>query len=99
LRRNFFLKNIIEGKIWGIEVMGRQGRRRKQLLVDFKERENMGSWKRKHCITLWGTCFGRGYRMNEYVWVKNCIKSFLSLFCAYACHIFIHIALWISVNQ
>jgi hypothetical protein len=35
LRRNFLLKQIIEGKIeGGIEVTGRQGRTRKQQLYD-----------------------------------------------------------------
>ena len=37
LRRNCILKHIIEGKIGGIEVMGRRGRRRKLLLNDLKE--------------------------------------------------------------
>jgi hypothetical protein len=39
LRRNCLLKHVIEGKIEGrIEVTGRRGRRRKQLLDDVKER-------------------------------------------------------------
>jgi hypothetical protein len=39
LRRNFLLQRVIEGKIQGrIEVTGRQGRRRRKLLDDFKER-------------------------------------------------------------
>jgi hypothetical protein len=38
LRRNCLLKDIAEGKIEKcIEVMGKQGRRRKQLLDDLKE--------------------------------------------------------------
>ncbi|GFG31168.1 hypothetical protein Cfor_05154 [Coptotermes formosanus] len=38
LRRNSLLKHVIEGKIEGrMEVMGRQGRRRKRLLDDLKE--------------------------------------------------------------
>jgi hypothetical protein len=37
LRRNCLLKHVIEGKIDGrINVTGRQGRRRKQLLDDLK---------------------------------------------------------------
>jgi hypothetical protein len=37
LRRNFILKHSIEGKIGGkLEVMERQGRRRKQILDEFK---------------------------------------------------------------
>jgi hypothetical protein len=34
---NCILKHIIEGKIGGTEVMGRQGRKHKQLLDDLKE--------------------------------------------------------------
>ena len=38
LRRNCLLKRVIEGKIQGgIEVTGRQGRRRRELLDDLKE--------------------------------------------------------------
>jgi hypothetical protein len=38
LRRNFILRQIIEGKIIGrIEVIGRRGRRRRKLLDDLKE--------------------------------------------------------------
>jgi hypothetical protein len=44
LRRNCLLKHVIKGKIEGrIEVTGRQGRRRKQLLDDLKEKR--GYWK------------------------------------------------------
>jgi hypothetical protein len=46
LCRNCLLKHVIEGKIEGrIEVMGRRGRRRKQLLDDLKEKR--GYWKFK----------------------------------------------------
>jgi hypothetical protein len=39
MHRIFLLKHVIEGKIWPrIEVMGRQGRRQKQLLGDLKEK-------------------------------------------------------------
>jgi hypothetical protein len=49
LHRNYSLKHVIEGKIEGsIEVTGRRGRRRKQLLHDFKESEGTGNLKRKH---------------------------------------------------
>jgi len=38
LRKNCLLRHVTEGKIEGrIEVMGRRGRRREQLLDDFKE--------------------------------------------------------------
>jgi hypothetical protein len=44
LRRNCFLKRVIEGKIEGrIEVTGRRGRRRRQLLDDVKE---MGRYRK-----------------------------------------------------
>jgi hypothetical protein len=43
LRRNCLLKHVIEGKLEGrIELTGRRGRRRKQLLDDLKE-------KRRYC--------------------------------------------------
>jgi hypothetical protein len=43
LRRNCLLKEVIEGKINGrIEVTEGRGRRRKELLVDFKEKR--GYW-------------------------------------------------------
>jgi hypothetical protein len=39
LRRNCLLKHVIEGKVEGrIEMTGRRGRRRKQLLDERKER-------------------------------------------------------------
>jgi hypothetical protein len=63
LRRNCLLKHVIEGKLDGrIEVMGRRGRRRKQLLDDLKEKKR--NWKLKEEAldrTLWRTGFGRGY--------------------------------------
>jgi hypothetical protein len=46
LRRNCLIRHVIEGKIKGrMEVTGRQGRRRKQLLGDLKEKG--GYWKLK----------------------------------------------------
>ena len=43
LRKNFFLKFFTEGKIERmIEVAGRQVRRRKQLLVELKEKGGTG---------------------------------------------------------
>ena len=44
LHRNWLLQDVIEGKIKGrIEVMGRRGRKRKQLLGDLEKRR--GYWK------------------------------------------------------
>jgi hypothetical protein len=46
LRRNCLLNHVIEGKLEGrIEMMGRRGRRRKQLLHDLKEKRRY--WKLK----------------------------------------------------
>ena len=46
LRRNCLLEQIVERKReGGIQVTGMQGRRRKQLLFDFKERRR--NWKLK----------------------------------------------------
>jgi hypothetical protein len=54
---------VIEGKLEGrIEITGRRGRRRKQLLDDLKEKKRY--WKLKEealDLTLWRTRFGRGY--------------------------------------
>jgi hypothetical protein len=58
-----FMKHVIEGKLQGrIEMTGRRGRRRKQLLDDLKEKKIY--WKLKEEAldrTLWRTRFGRGY--------------------------------------
>jgi len=46
LHRNCLLQQVIEGKIkGGIEVTGRQGRRRRKLLDDLKERRRYSHWK------------------------------------------------------
>jgi hypothetical protein len=61
LRRNCLLRHVIESKIEGtLEVIGRRGRRRKQLLSDVKEER--GYWKLKEEAldhTLWTTRFRR----------------------------------------
>jgi hypothetical protein len=63
LHRNCLLKHVIEGKLEGrIEMTGRQGRTRKQLLDDLKEKRRY--WKLKEeaqDCTVWRTCFGRGF--------------------------------------
>ena len=63
LCRNCLVKHIILGKIeGGIEVAGRGGRRRNQLLDDLKERRRY--WKLKEEApdrTVWRTGFRRGY--------------------------------------
>jgi hypothetical protein len=63
LRRNCLLRHVIEAKVEGrLEMIGRRGRRRKQLLSDLKEER--GYWKLKEEAldhTLWRTRFGRSY--------------------------------------
>jgi hypothetical protein len=63
LRRNCLLKHVMEGKLEGrIEVTGRRGRRRRQLLDDLKEKRRY--WKLKEEALdriVWRTRFGRGY--------------------------------------
>jgi hypothetical protein len=76
LCRNCLLKHVIEGKLEGrIEMTGRRGGRRKQLLDDLKKKRRY--WKLKEEAldrTLWRTRFGReygpvtrqDYSMNEF---------------------------------
>ena len=63
LRRNCLLQRVIEGKIqWGIEVTGRQGRRRRKLLDDLKERRGYSHLKEEALDrTRWRARFGRGF--------------------------------------
>jgi hypothetical protein len=63
LLRNCLLKAVIEGKLEGrIEMTGRGGRRRKQLLDDLREKRRQWKFKEEALDrTLWRTRFGRGY--------------------------------------
>jgi hypothetical protein len=63
LSRNCLLKDVVEGKIEGsIEMMGRRGRRHKQLLDDLTETRCNRKFKEEALDrTLWKTRFGRGY--------------------------------------
>jgi hypothetical protein len=63
LCRNCLLKHVIEGKLERrIEMTGRRGRRRKQLLYDLKEKRRYCKLKEESLDrTLWRSCFGRGY--------------------------------------
>jgi hypothetical protein len=76
LRRNCLLQRVIEGKIQeGIEVTGRQVRRRRELLDDLKERRGYSHFKEEALDrTMWRARYGRGFgnfvrqttkRMNE----------------------------------
>jgi hypothetical protein len=77
LHRNCFLKHVIEGKIEGtIDMTGRWGRRRKELLYDLKEKRGYWKWKEVTLDhTLWRTCFGRGYGpviREKTKWINLC---------------------------
>ena len=62
-RRNCLLQRVIERKIkGGIEVTGRQGRRRRKLLDDLKERRGYPHLKEEALDrTMWRARFGRGF--------------------------------------
>jgi len=62
-RGNCLLKHVIEGKKEGrIEIKERQGRRRKQLLDDLKEKKGYCRLKDEALDrTLWRNGFGRGH--------------------------------------
>jgi len=61
--RNCLLRRDTEGKIQGeIEVTGRQGRRRRKLLDDLKERRGYSHLKEENLDrTMWRARFGRGF--------------------------------------
>ena len=63
LRRNCLPRKVIEGKIkGGIEVTGRRGRRRRNLLDDIKERRGYSHLKEEALDrTMWRARFGRGF--------------------------------------
>ena len=63
LRRNCLLQRVTEGKIQGgIEVTGRQGRRRRKLLDDLKERRGYSHLKEEALDrTMWRARFGRDF--------------------------------------
>jgi hypothetical protein len=63
LRRNCLLQLVIEGKKQGgIEVTGRQGRRRRKLLDNLKERREYSLLKEEALDrTMWRAGFGSGF--------------------------------------
>jgi hypothetical protein len=63
LRRNCFLRQVIEEKIkGGIKVTGRQGRRRRKLPGDLKERRGYTHLREKVLDrTMWRARFGRSF--------------------------------------
>ena len=62
-KKNCLLKHVIEGRTEGrIEVRGRRGRKRKQLLCDLKKVRGCSKLKEGALYrTVWRTRFGRGY--------------------------------------
>jgi hypothetical protein len=66
MRRNHFIRHVIEGKVHGrIEVTDRRGRRREQLPDNLTE--NTGYWKLKEEAldrTKWGTRFRRAMDLS-----------------------------------
>ena len=63
LRRNCFLKQVIEGKIKReMEVARRRGRRRKKLLDDLTDRRGYSHFKEEALdCTMWRHRFGGGF--------------------------------------
>jgi hypothetical protein len=63
LRRNCLLQRVTEGKIQGgIEVTGRQGRRRRKILDELKERRGYSHLKERALDRItWRAGFGRGF--------------------------------------
>jgi len=63
LRRNCLLQRVTEGKIQGgIEVTGRQGRRRRKLLGDLKKRRGYSHLKEEALDrTMCRARFGKGF--------------------------------------
>jgi hypothetical protein len=63
LCRNCLLQRVTEGKIEGwIEVTGKQGRRRRKLLDDLKERRGYSQLKEEALDrTMWRVRFARGF--------------------------------------
>jgi hypothetical protein len=80
LRRNCLLQRVNEGKIqWGIEMTGRQGRRRRKLLDELKERRWYSHLKEEALDrTMWRARFGRGFGpvvTQTTKWMKNLTGS------------------------
>ena len=63
LRRNCLLQRVTKGKIQrGKEVTGRQGKRRRKLLDDLKEKRGYSHLKEEALDrTMWRARFGRGF--------------------------------------
>jgi hypothetical protein len=79
LSRNCLLKHVIDGKIEGrVEVTGRRGTRRKQLLDDLKEKIRYWILKEEALdCSLLRTRFGRGYGPVERQTTERIINKLL----------------------
>jgi hypothetical protein len=85
LRRNYLLRQVIEGKIkGGIEVTVRRGRRRRKLLDDLKERRGYSRLKEEALDrTMWRARFGRLLNecMNFFTCsIDQCLKRMYIIF-------------------
>jgi len=76
LHRNCLLQRVIEGMIQGgIEVTGRRGRRRRELMNDRKERRGYSHLKEEALDrTMWRARFGKGFgpvvrQTNIYIYI------------------------------
>jgi hypothetical protein len=88
LHRNWLLRQVIEGNIKrGIEVTGRRGRRRRNLLDDLKERRGCYYLKEETMDrTMWTARFGRGFgpvvrqtaKWNEWLYYRLFLFTYVS---------------------
>ena len=77
---SWILKHVIEGKIEGrMEMTGRQGRRRKQLLTTVRKREDTGNWRgnfRSHSLDnlLWKRLWASHKTLQKNEWMNELIN-------------------------
>jgi len=95
LRKNWLLKQVIEGKIKGeMEVARRRRRRRKKLLDDIKDRRGYSHLKEEALDrTIWRHRFGGGFgpvvRQNT-EWMNDMLRgSSLLIIRRYCCLLFV----------
>jgi hypothetical protein len=77
LRRNCLLQRVTEGKIQGgIEMTGRQERRRRKLLDDLKEKRGYSHYKEEALDrTMWRARFGIGFVVRQTAKWMNKVKA------------------------
>lgn len=89
LHRNWLIKHVLEGKMEGLRVTGRQERRRKQRL-DYLQETRM-YWKLKEGSldrTMWQTRLGRGSELDlrqDYVTSTLVVYFIRTTYCSYGC--------------